>query len=175
MFMENFNIIKILTIEECEEIERKLRIRRKEIVNKNWENNYKSKCEKYNVPYISLSDAVSFINFELNDKNAKYSDLSELCNELKEKVYYSYNSTHMSISKLTELSYEMGIHIWANSNLSKMICGLCICEHCFNCITEEQKKLSEKQKKQCIVHCNGYSCKECKQKGYQGYDWICEE
>ena len=144
--IEQKDIREIDNLEEIDKVIRHVKQRRVEILNAQWEELYKSRCEKEE-DFLSFSGFVKEIFFWSHNFGEE-SDFKDKCNAL-DKPYIAY---------ILDIADSMGYTKFGDK-VPKMICSVCACHGC--------PSLKEHL---------GYDCHECSRKmHYGGYEGYCDE
>ena len=134
-------------LEDLDTIIRYAKKRRVEILNEQWEELYKSRCEKED-DFLSFSNFVEEICFYGHLFGADDSTFKATCNAL-DKPYINY---------VLNIAYNMG-YTEFGTKVPKMICSVCACHGCPH-----------------LKDHLGYDCYECSRKmNYGGYEGYCDE
>lgn len=171
------DVYKFNEISDCEIAIEKLNKRKKELMIQRWKQKYSEVCGDN---FKELELVLFSPNFSAKDRNITHEEEVSLCNQVSEAFYKKGNPT---ISALTEVLDELGLNI-DDGYISKMICSACVCNGCRPCLwsdrfdetgkAPDESTFTPKEIKK-AVHCNGYSCINCRQNSFKGYDWVCEE
>lgn len=171
------DIYQFNNVTDCIIAIEKLQNRKNELMRQEWKQRYEKKCGD---SFFDLESILFSLNFSAKDRNITYEAEVSLCQQVSEAFYKKGQPT---ISALTEILDELGLNI-SDGYTSKMICNACICKGCTSCLWVEKYNETGESPDETIFtkkeineakHCNGYSCMQCKQNSFKGYDWVCEE